>query len=54
VKREKKPLSLEQARERGLLKRFAKEHPLQGDADLFERLLEAMAKPKSSPEADQT
>jgi hypothetical protein len=47
-------LSLEEARKRGLLKQFTKENPAKGDRELFERLLEAMAKPKSSPEGDQT
>jgi hypothetical protein len=46
--------NLEEARKHGLLTQFAKDHPSKGDRDLFERLLEAMAKPKSSPEADQT
>jgi len=49
-----KYLSLEDARKRDLLKRFAKEHPSKGDRERFERLLEAMANPKSSPEDDQT
>ena len=49
-----KKLSLKEARRRGLLKQFAKDNPSTGDRDLFERLLQAMAKPKSSPEGDQT
>jgi hypothetical protein len=51
---ESKEMNLEEARKLGLLKRFAKEHTSKGDRDLFERLLEAMAKPKNSPEGDQT
>jgi hypothetical protein len=47
-------VDLETAGERGLLKRFAKEHPSECDADRFKRLLEAMAKPKSSSKDDQT
>jgi hypothetical protein len=38
-----KYLSLEQARHRGLLERFAKKHPSEEDERLFDRLLEAMA-----------
>ena len=49
-----KYLSLEEARKRGLLDRFAKEHPSEGDEELFDRLLDAMAKPKSSEEGEQT
>ena len=49
-----KYLSLKEAREKGLLKRFAKEHPSEGDEELFDCLLEAMAKPKSSEEGEQT
>lgn len=48
-----KYLSLEEARNKGLLDRFAKEHPSEGDAELFKRLLEAMAT-KKIPEDDQT
>jgi hypothetical protein len=50
-------LSLEEARQRGLLERFAKEHPSEGDESLFDRLLEAMARsepPKSSKAAEKT
>ena len=44
-----KYLSLEEARKKGLLDRFAKEHPLKGSKALFDRLLNAMAKtPESS------
>lgn len=49
-----KYLSLEEARKRGLLKRFAKEHPSESDEELFDRLLDAMAAPKSSEESEQT
>jgi len=48
----REPLNLEKARKRDLLKKFVKEHPSKGDAELFERLLEAMT--KSSSEDDQT
>ena len=43
-----KYLSLEEARKLGKLDQFAKEHPTEGDADLFERLLEKAAGPRSS------
>ena len=49
-----KYLSLEEARKLGKLKQFAKEHPCAGDGEKFDRLLDAMVKPKSSPVADQT
>ena len=49
-----KYLSLEEARKSGKLKQFAKEHPSKGDGEKFDRLLDAMVKPKNSPEADQT
>ena len=42
-----KYLSLEEARKTGRLDRFCKEHPSEGDKELFDRLFEAMAKPKS-------
>jgi hypothetical protein len=38
-----KYLSLEEARRHELLERFVKEHPSEGDEELFDRLLEAMA-----------
>lgn len=47
-----KYLSLDEALKKGLLERFAKEHPSEGDAELFKRLLKAMATKKPS-EADQ-
>ena len=49
-----KYLSLEEARKSGKLKQFAKEHPCAGDGKKFDRLLDAMVKPKSSPVAGQT
>jgi hypothetical protein len=53
-----KYLSLEEARKRGLLERFCKEHPSEGDEERFKRLLESMTnpkpEPKSSSEAEQT
>jgi len=49
-----KYLSLEEARRKGLLKRFAKEHPSEGDAQLFDRLLGDMAKtPPASPKTSK-
>jgi hypothetical protein len=45
-------LSLEEARRDGLLEQFAKEHPSEGDADRFRRLLAAMASGKKPPEAE--
>ncbi len=47
-----KYLSLEEARRKGLLKRFAKEHPSEGDAQLFDRLLGDMV--KSQPASPKT
>ncbi len=41
-----KHLSLEEARKAGLLDRFAKEHPSEGEEDVFDQLLERMAKSK--------
>ncbi len=53
-----KHLSLEEARKgetkSATIKQFCKEHPSEGDGGLFDRLLDAMVKPKNSPEADQT
>lgn len=49
--------SLEEAREDGNLKRFAKEHPSEGDKDKFDKLLNAMAHgepPKKKPKGGQT
>jgi hypothetical protein len=50
----RKYLSLKEARERRLLERFCKEHPSKGDERMFDRLLDAMAKPKNSAEDEQT
>jgi len=41
---EGKYLSLEEARKADLLKRFAREHPSEGDEAVFDDLLERMAK----------
>ena len=49
-----KYLSLEEARKLGKLGRFCKEHPSEGDKEAFDRLMDAMAKPKSSEEGEQT
>jgi hypothetical protein len=50
----RKHLNLKEARERRLLKRFCEEHPSKGDEKMFDRLLDAMAKPKNSDEDEQT
>lgn len=42
-----KYLSLEEARKKGKLKEFAKEHPSEGDRSLFNKLFNAMAKKPS-------
>ena len=47
-----KHLSLEEARKSGKVKQFAKEHPSEGDGELFDRLLDEMV--KTSPEEDKT
>lgn len=49
-------LSLEEARKAGQLERFAKEHPSEGDKELFGRLFDVMAKgePKKKPEGGET
>ena len=49
-----KYLSLDEARKRGRIDRFCKEHPSEGDEELFDRLLDAMAKPKKTEEGEQT
>ena len=49
-----KYLSLEEARKLGKLDQFAKEHPYKGDAELFDRLLEKAAEPRSSKAASGT
>ena len=53
----KKPLTLDEARKKGKLDRFAEENPSGGDEEEFDELLEKMAggePPKSSPQDDQT
>ena len=42
-----KHLSLHEARKKGKLKDFAKEHPSEGDRDLFNKVLDRMAKKPS-------
>ena len=49
-----KYLSLEEAQKLKRLDRFCKEHPSEGDEELFDRLLDSMAKPKNSEEGEQT
>ena len=50
-----KYLSLEEARKKGLLDRFAKEHPSKGDKNLFDKLFGRMANGvKSSSKAGRT
>lgn len=49
-----KHLSLEEARRLCKLEQFAKEHPYECDAELFERLLDRAAKPRSSAAASGT
>lgn len=39
-------LSLEEARKMGLLERFAKEHPTEGEEGAFDRLMASMASGK--------
>lgn len=52
-----KYLSLEEARKLGKLGQFAKEHPSEGDEDLWDELFEAMARnktqgaPKNNPKS---
>jgi len=45
-----KYLSLEEARKAGLLERYAKEHPSEGDEAAFDHLLDAMASGKPATE----
>ena len=45
-----KYLSLEEARKAGNLRRFAKEHPSEGDRHLFDRLLTEMSKTTEASE----
>ena len=51
-----KYLSFHEARKKGLLDRFAKEHPSKADKGRFERLPDAMCRgePKSSEEGEKT
>ena len=49
-----KYLSLDEARKQGRIDRFCKEHPSEGDEELFDRLLDAMATPKKTEEGEQT
>jgi hypothetical protein len=49
-----KCLSLEEARKLKRLSRFCKEHPSEGNEELFDRLLDSMTEPKNSEEAEQT
>lgn len=41
-----KCLSLEEARKSKKIDRFCKEHPSEGDEELFDRLLDVMSRPK--------
>ena len=45
-----KYLSLEEARKKGQLDRFCKEHPSEGDEKAFDELLDAMVSGKPSRE----
>lgn len=47
-----KHLSFEEARRDKNLARFAKEHPAEGDADRFARLLKAMSEGKTKEEGE--
>ena len=51
-----KYLSLEEARKSGKIEQFCKEHPSEGDWDVFDRTFDAMAGPKakSSSKAQRT
>lgn len=51
-----KYLSLEEARKKGQLDRFCKEHPSKGNWDVFDQTFDAMAGPKakSSSRAERT
>ena len=46
-----KHLSLEEARKKGLLDQFAKEHEAEADQERFDRLLKAMASGKKQSKA---
>jgi hypothetical protein len=45
-----KHLSLEEARKQDQLKQFCKEHPSEGNEEVFDRLLDAMAEGKPTSE----
>lgn len=47
-----KHLSLEEARKKGLLDQFSKEHPNETDAERFARLMFAMASGKTPEELE--
>lgn len=47
-------LSLEEARKKEKLSRFAQEHPSTGDKGIFDSLFKRMAKPQSPKEAAGT
>jgi len=47
-------LSLEEARKQKRLDRFCKKHASEGDVEIFDELLNAMAMVKCSGEAEQT
>lgn len=50
-----KYLSLEEARkDPKLWRQFIREHPSEADRERFNKLLDAMAKPQSSSEAEET
>jgi len=49
-----KYLSLEEARKKKQLDRFTKEHPHTGNWQQFDRLLDAMTKPKNAKEGEKT
>jgi hypothetical protein len=49
-----KHLSLEEARKQKQLDRFCKEHPSEGNQELFDSLMDAMTKPKKPEEAEKT
>lgn len=49
-----KYISLEEARKKGLLDRFAKEHPSKGDKKQFDTLMKDMAKVKKPSKAGRT
>ena len=49
-----KYLNLEEARKLKRLDRFCKEHPSEGDEEIFDELFERMALPKKPEEDAQT